>query len=80
MKVKQFSFRFQNQYPIAPEGQVQKIQLEILDDNDPEPDELVLVYLSDVLGGARVAADSETPLQVINASHLVFNSLLLCGK
>lgn len=40
------------------------MQLVINDDNVPEPDELVLVYLTDVQGGARVATDSDSGLQV----------------
>lgn len=43
---------------------MRKVQLVINDDNVPEPDELVLVYLTDVQGGARVATDSDSGLQV----------------
>ena len=55
---------FQNQDPIPAGGQVRKVQLVINNDADPEPDELVLVYLTDVQGGARVATDSDSGLQV----------------
>ena len=54
----------QNQDPILPGGQVRKVQLEIKDDQVPEPDEVVLVYLTDARGGARVATDSDSGLQV----------------
>lgn len=40
------------------------MQLEIKDDDLPEPDEQVLVYLTDAMGGARVATDSDSGLQV----------------
>lgn len=50
--------------PIPADGQVKKVQLEIKDDDLPEPDEQVLVYLTDALGGARVATDSDSGLQV----------------
>lgn len=52
------------QDPIPADGQVKKVQLEINDDDLPEPDEQVLVYLTDALGGARVATDSDSGLQV----------------
>lgn len=52
------------QDPIPADGQVKKVQLEIKDDDLPEPDEQVLVYLTDALGGARVATDSDNGLQV----------------
>jgi len=52
------------QDPIPSDGQVKKVQLEIKDDDLPEPDEQVLVYLTDALGGARVATDSDSGLQV----------------
>lgn len=52
------------QDPIPPDGQVKKVQLEIKDDDLPEPDEQVLVYLTDATGGARVATDSDSGLQV----------------
>ena len=43
---------------------MRKVQLEIKDDELPEPDEQVLVYLTDATGGARIATDSDTGLQV----------------
>lgn len=52
------------QDPIPSDGQVKKVQLEIKDDDLPEPDEQVLVYLTDAMGGARVATDSDSGLQV----------------
>ena len=52
------------QEPIPVDGQVKKVQLEIKDDDLPEPDEQVLVYLTDPIGGARVATDSDSGLQV----------------
>lgn len=55
---------FKAQDPIPSDGQVKKVQLEIKDDDLPEPDEQVLVYLTDAMGGARVAIDSDSGLQV----------------
>ena len=52
------------QDPIPSDGQMKKVQLEIKDDDLPEPDEQVLVYLTDAMGGARVATDSDSGLQV----------------
>ena len=43
---------------------MRKVQLEIKDDELPEPDEQILVYLTDATGGARVATDSDSGLQV----------------
>ena len=42
------------------------MQLEIKDDEVPEPDEQLLAYLTDATGGARVATDSNSGLQVTN--------------
>ena len=52
------------QDPVPSDGQVKNVQLEIKDDDLPEPDEQVLVYLTDATGGARVATDSDSGLQV----------------
>ncbi|PFX17387.1 G-protein coupled receptor 98 [Stylophora pistillata] len=49
--------------PIPANGQVRKVQLEIKDDELPEPEEQILVYLTDATGGARVATDSDIGLQ-----------------
>lgn len=40
------------------------VQLKIKDDVIPEPNEVVLVYLTAATGGARVATDSDVGLQV----------------
>ena len=40
------------------------VQLKIKDDGVPEPNEVVLVYLTAATGGARVATDSDAGLQV----------------
>ena len=43
---------------------MKRVQLEIKDDQVPEPDEVVIVYLTDATGGARVASDADGGLQV----------------
>lgn len=55
---------YQNEDPIPAGGQIRKVQLVIKDDQVPEPDEVVLVYLTDATGGARVATDSDSGLRV----------------
>lgn len=57
---------FQSEDPIPTGGQIRTVQLEIKDDEMPEPDEQLLVYLTDATGGARVATDSDSGLQVAN--------------
>ena len=61
----------QNEEPIPPGGQVKKVQLEIKDDQVPEPGEVVLVYLTDVTGGARVASDADSGLQVSGTVRVI---------
>ena len=67
---------FQNEDPIPAGGQVRKVQLVINDDSVPEPDERVLVYLTDVQGGARVATDSDSGLQVQKLFNVWFIQFL----
>lgn len=43
---------------------MKRVQLEIKDDQVPEPDEVVIVYLAGATGGARVASDADSGLQV----------------
>ncbi|XP_068693739.1 adhesion G-protein coupled receptor V1-like isoform X3 [Montipora foliosa] len=58
-----FRVHFPEADPIPDEGQVKKVQLVINDDGTAEPDEVVLVYLTDARGGARVASDADIRLQ-----------------
>ena len=57
---------------------MKKVQLEIKDDELPEPDEQVLVYLTDPKGGARVASDSDSGLQVRFTHLFSFEDFLRC--
>lgn len=68
---------FKAEDPIPADGQVKKVQLEIKDDELPEPDEQVLVYLTDATGGARVATDSDSGLQV-SLTHFFSECKIFC--
>ncbi|XP_015763361.1 PREDICTED: G-protein coupled receptor 98-like [Acropora digitifera] len=67
---------FANADPIPAEPQVMRVQLKIKDDGVPEPNEVVLVYLTAATGGARVATDSDAGLQSWAAVTIEGNDMM----
>lgn len=54
------------------------VQLEVCDDNEPEPAESFYVYLTVVAGGGRVAGPGNTP-QRVSVSIITVNYYFCCS-
>ncbi|XP_048584248.1 adhesion G-protein coupled receptor V1 isoform X2 [Nematostella vectensis] len=67
--------RFPSAYPTPAGGQTQTVQLTVIDDDLPEPDEQVYLFLSNVTGGARLATNSDN-LQTWSVVTIEGNDLM----